>query len=509
MLCWTDMKNKKVLPLVAFFMMLCTFNLAFARPDQEQNRTLIAKVIVRFARVRSLPAADAKIIKQIGYGTLFQVLGKSGDYFQVAALNTAPAAVQPAWYIHQGEVEVTNPEPLQSHQENRLVKIEPLRPIAGQPVVFTAINFHTPNLLKWDMGDGTVLTSGSKSSLLQEARMAYAYTAAGTYDVKVYDDFGDLSRLPLTLKVTVAAYPRSLLLNPEQPLANHPLTISALNFDTPQNIVWDLGDGTEIRPGDENGIVKPVFMISHTYAAAGTYTVKAWDAFGNKSLQPVLLSVRVAPEPVLIKPEPEKIATVPDNTIPTRNIPIIATAKPDGNSLVESTPPPARKKNNLAVKIGPYAGFFQPRDAQLKSIYGDGDVIYGGRLGIHIWQGFYFWLSVSQFKVIGTTTFSEDKTTLTLTPFSAFLRGSLHLGFFNPYVGIGFTYMTYKEESGIGSIPPGNGSNTAYEAGFELKMNRHFIMDFCARYDLIKVSPTGFPVDLGGLQAGISLLVSF
>jgi outer membrane receptor protein involved in Fe transport len=502
------MRSKKILPLVAILLVLCTSIPAGASPDQGQANAVTVKVIVRFARIRVLPAADAKIIKQIGYGTIFQVLGKSGEYYQVAALNAAPASAKQAWYIHQSEVEATGSQQLQSAQENRLVKFEPLRPVAGQPVLFSAFNFRTPNLLKWDMGDGTVLTSGSKSSQVQEARLAYAYTTAGTYEVKVYDNNGNMNLPPLTVQVSVDAYPRSLQVKPEKPLANHPLAITALNFSTPEKILWDLGDGNEIKPGDKSGIVKPSFQITHIYTAPGTYTVKAWDANGNKSLPPVSLSIQVAADPSLIKTEPAKAATVPDNTASVQNLPNVVAIKPDGKELVESIPTPAKAKKNSLIKIGPYAGFFQPRDAELKSIYGNGDVIYGGRLGVHIWQGFYFWFSASQFKVISKTTFSEDKTTLTLMPFSAFLRCSLSLGFFKPYAGIGFTYMSFKEESAIGNVT-GNGSSTAYEGGFELKMNRHFYLDLGVRYDLIKVNPTGFEIDLGGLQAGVSLLVSF
>ena len=502
------MKVKKILPFYVFLLLFCTCLLADARPDQKQTDAGMVKVIVRFAKIRTLPDANAKIIKQIGYGTMFLVLGKSGEYFQVTALNVPPSSVKPVWYILQSEVEAASTQPLRPRQENRLVTFEPLRPVAGKQVLFTALNFRTPNLLKWDMGDGTVLTSGSKSSQVMEARLAYAYAAAGSYQVKVYDDNGNLSLPPLTFKVPVAAYPRSLQVNPGKPLANHPLAISALNFDTPQNILWNLGDGNEIKPGDKSGIVKPTFLITHTYTAAGTYTVKAWDAYGNKSLPPVSMSIQVAADPSQIKTEPEKTTIVLNNTNPAQRIPRVAAVKLDSNKLVEPSPTPSPVKKKLLIKIGPYAGFFQPRDADLKTIYGNGDVIYGGRLGVHLWQGFYFWFSASQFKVIAKTTFTEDKTTLTLNPLSAFLRCSISLGFFKPYAGIGFMYMSFKEESSIGNVT-GNGRDIAYEGGFELKMNRHFFLDFGVRYEEIKVKPTGFEIDLGGLQAGVSLLVSF
>jgi len=506
------MKIKKILPFFVFLLVFSTSLLAEARPDQEPMNDSTIRVIVRFAKVRGLPDAKAKIIKQLGFGTMLRVLAKSGEFYQVTALHVSPASVQPTWYILQSEVETVHTSPQRPLVENRLVTFEPLQPIAGQAVVFTALNFRTPNLLKWDMGDGTVLTSGSKSSQLQEARLAYAYPLAGTYLVKVYDDNGNLSLPPLTFPVTVAAFPRSLRINPEKPMANHPLTITALNFNTPENIYWDLGDGFTIKPGAENGILNPMFMITHTYTAAGTYTVKAYDNKGDSSLPPLSLGVDVAADPSLIKAEPEKTTVVSFDPNPVLIIPGDTTAKTD---LVQPSQAPAPAKRYMLIKIGPYAGYFRPTFSKDKSlydlftkIYGDGDVIYGARLGVHVWQGFYFWLSAAQYKVIGKTTFTEEKTTLTVTPLNAFIRYSFDLGFFNPYAGIGFTYLSFKEESN-NPTTSGNGSNAAFEGGFELKLNRHLFLDFGIRYEQIKVKPTGFEIDLGGLQAGVSLLVSF
>ena len=112
--------------------------------------------------------------------------------------------------------------------------------------------------------------------------------------------------------------------------------------------------------------------------------------------------------------------------------------------------------------------------------------------------------------MISQTTFTEDKTTLTLLPVHAFLRYSFALGFFNPYLGAGFNYLSFKEESVIGNVK-GNGSNLSLEAGFELRVNSHFSLDFGARFDQIKIKPENIDeeIDLGGLQAGICLLVSF
>ena len=397
---------------------------------------------------------------------------------------------------------------LPADAENRKVTFSPAEPAPGQQVLFTASQFRTPNLLKWDMGDGTVLTSGGGVSKGQDATLAYAYAAAGLYVVKVYDDGGDTGQPPVTARVTVASSPRALLVDPDPPLAGQAAVITAVNFRTPEKIAWDLGDGTMIQPGSGEGMLIPSFQVSHVYEKAGDYVVKAYDNNGDRSQPPLTLTVRVAAAPAAVAATapavaaPEAAATaVPVERKPAAVSPVRTEPAPE----VETTAP---RKNYPLVKIGPYAGYFRPQDMLLKQIYGDGDVIYGGRLGIHLWNGFYVWLSASQYKVISKTTFSEEKTSLSLLSACAFLRYGLRLGFLSPYAGIGYTYMKFKEESDIGNTT-GNGSHAAYEGGFEIRMNRNLVLDLGARFDSLKVKPTGFEIDLGGLQAGVALLVSF
>jgi outer membrane protein W len=92
-----------------------------------------------------------------------------------------------------------------------------------------------------------------------------------------------------------------------------------------------------------------------------------------------------------------------------------------------------------------------------------------------------------------------------------FLRYNIGRGFFIPYAGVGYTFLSFKEESEYVGNTKGNGSNTSFEAGFELKLNRHFFLDIGARFDRIKFQSEHIEgqIDLGGLQAGLSLLVSF
>ncbi len=541
------------------------------------------RVTVRFAKIRIQPSSNAKIIKEIGYGTMLRVLGRSGEYFQVVALDAPVATTTGSWYVLRNEVDAVQPEESKALVDDRRVSCAPANPAAGQPVLFTASHFRTPNLLKWDMGDGTVLTSGSKISQGEDMTLSYAYAAAGRYLVRVFDDSGDMNSPPVAIQVTVSAHMRLLQINPEQPAANHPLTITAFNFHTPEKIAWDLGDGTEIHPGAGPGVVKPTFLVSHVYENEGTFTVKAYDSGGDKTQPPLTVEVRVAADPRRIKVVPAGAETGMDLEFSAVNfntperlrwemgdgtvIPgekeagvqvgslVTYSYKKPGNYLVKAydwngdvtrkpvqfivtvrdrvsgtteavkpilpapaneTPPGIipvveRKKPSL-IKIGPFAGYFKPKNADFKEMYGEGDVLFGARLGIHVWQGFYFWLSASQYKVIGKTTVTEDKTTLTLLPVGAFVRYHVGNSFFVPYAGIGLSFLSYKEESEYVGNHKGHGSNISFEAGIEMKINRYISLDLGARLDQLKVRPENpllDEVELGGLQAGITLLVSF
>ena len=160
------------------------------------------------------------------------------------------------------------------------------------------------------------------------------------------------------------------------------------------------------------------------------------------------------------------------------------------------------------VKIGAYAGYFSPTDEQFKKIYKGEDITYGLKLGIRIWNEFYLWLSGMQFKKTSETTLLSDITTLTLRPLNLSLRYTFNLGVVNPYLEGGYTYIFFKEDSEIGNVD-GEGKGYSLDAGIEFKLSSRFVIDLGARYSRATVRPTGFDVQLGGVQAGISLLVVF
>jgi hypothetical protein len=566
------MTTNKTALAAAVFLVVSACTAARLDSGTAKDEAAYVRVAVRFAKVRRLPDPGARAIREIGFGTMLKVLEASGDFFRVAALDAKDTSE--AWYILRSEVEPAPQAEAQAVVETRSVTFTPPGPAVGQQLLFTASGFRTPKLLKWDMGDGTVLTTGGKASRGGEATLAYAYAAAGTFMVKIFDGGGSDSLPPVTAEVTVSAHARALQVRPERPAANHPVVLTALNFRFPEKIAWDLGDGTRIDPGPGPGVVKPTFQVSHSYEKEGTYTVRAYDGL-DKAQAPLSMEVLVAADPRRIRVKPERAEagaeleftavgfSTPDrlrwdmgdgtvifnpkesgvqvgsqvkhsyrqageyevrvydwngdaDSLPVSfSIAVGMQKQPLASPDKPYSPPPARPSARKAypfVKAGPYAGYFQPQDTEFKNIYGDGDVLYGGRLGFHAWKGLFLWLSLSQYRVISKTTFTGDKTTLTLMPFSVFLRYNLGRKFVIPYAGIGYTFLSFKEESDfVGGRVKGKGSNFSLETGFELKVNRHFYVDFGARFDQVKFKPEKIDqeIDLGGLQAGISLLLSF
>lgn len=156
-------------------------------------------------------------------------------------------------------------------------------------------------------------------------------------------------------------------------------------------------------------------------------------------------------------------------------------------------------------KVGVSSGYFIPSNEIFKEVY-DGDLVYGFKLGVHVWNGFYMYASGLQYKKFSETTYTGDITRLTLNPIHLMLRYTAPLGKANPYIGGGYTYIKFKEESTIGEIDD-SGNGYCLEAGIEFNLSSRFILDLNAGYSSVSITPFDEEVDLGGAFAGLSFLV--
>lgn len=160
------------------------------------------------------------------------------------------------------------------------------------------------------------------------------------------------------------------------------------------------------------------------------------------------------------------------------------------------------------IKIGPYYGYFSPNEKIIRELYGGGSQ-YGARFGILLPLNFSFWVDFSQYRVGSKTTLMEENTTIAMNPVTLTGRYTLPLKFFiRPYAGIGFTLIDFKEESAIGKVR-GNGGGFSIEGGIEIRFSANLFLETGIRYNSIRVKPTGFPVNVGGLLAGGSFLIAF
>ncbi len=163
--------------------------------------------------------------------------------------------------------------------EDRSIAASPSSPIVGQTVTFTASNFNTPGDITWNMGDGTTLSHRGSS-------VTHAYAAAGSYAVRAYDWSGDTAATPVTRNIAVAADNRSISFSPANPAVGQVVTFTASNFNTPGDITWVMGDGTTLAHYGSS--------VTHAYAAAGSYTVRAYDWNGNANTAPVTRNIAIS-----------------------------------------------------------------------------------------------------------------------------------------------------------------------------------------------------------------------
>jgi len=144
-------------------------------------------------------------------------------------------------------------------------------------------------------GDGT-LTGGQDEDFYTAYRY-HAYKNPGTYTMH-------FRRYPLATPscptdeyrtVTIAEH-RLITMSPAQPGVGLPLTLTAVNFLTPANVTWDMGDGTTYAHRTS--------VITHIYKNPGSYSVRAFDWEGDTKTTPVTLAVVLTRAIVYSPPAP-------------------------------------------------------------------------------------------------------------------------------------------------------------------------------------------------------------
>ncbi|HDP95459.1 MAG TPA: PKD domain-containing protein [Candidatus Aminicenantes bacterium] len=199
--------------------------------------------------------------------------------------------LQPPAYPSQGRLRTISgtPPPPESMtitiRENRSIQVSPASPVVGQATTFTAVNFNTPDNIRWEMGDGTVYRHQGAASPRGGSVVTHTYAQAGSYQVRAYDWNGSLQVTAVSVQVNIGQPNRAIQFSPASPREDQPVYFEAVNFLQPTSIHWNFGDGTREVNGSQ---------IMHRFQQAGTRTVSAVD--GTLSHPPVSTSITVLPE---------------------------------------------------------------------------------------------------------------------------------------------------------------------------------------------------------------------
>ena len=141
----------------------------------------------------------------------------------------------------------------------RLITFSPADPRAGEEITFRAVNFSS-RTLRWDFGDGTVLSAGTQ--------VTHAYVSPRTYSVRAFDGGSGSPSAQTAIRILPE---RLITFSPADPRAGEEITFKAINFSSP-TLRWDFGDGTVLSAGAQ---------VTHVFKTAGPWMVKAFDRSGS------------------------------------------------------------------------------------------------------------------------------------------------------------------------------------------------------------------------------------
>jgi membrane fusion protein (multidrug efflux system) len=197
-----------------------------------------------------------------------------------------------------------------------------------------------------------------------------------------------------------------------------------------------------------------------------------------------------------------------------------AAAEVKAETPAQTEPPTAMKEKRF--RAGLTFGRFSVNDKNLREFYGDWfKNIPGIEVSAHIMYNVDIWASYKMFSEERTTTYYANPVKFKLVPLSVGLRYRfLKTRMFEPFVGAGLNFYSYKETiEGETALQNTKGSATGFhfQGGTYIRIGslRFLVGEFFVKYNIVKKTlaellPDGSDqLDLGGLDAGIGLVVRF
>lgn len=152
--------------------------------------------------------------------------------------------------------------------------------------------------------------------------------------------------------------------------------------------------------------------------------------------------------------------------------------------------------------------YFNPSNRDFKDIYGGG-IQYGLELGFDIRESFTVWIGGSYFKKKGELTYTKEETILKiLVPVEIGIRYKLSKRMIVPYIGGGFSFISFKETNPIGSAEELR-FGYSVQFGILIRFVKRFSLDLRSNANSCKVNPADKKVNIGGTSISIGLTYNF
>jgi hypothetical protein len=167
------------------------------------------------------------------------------------------------------------------------------------------------------------------------------------------------------------------------------------------------------------------------------------------------------------------------------------------------------------MSIGFGLGKYYYQDEDFQGIYGKDSMSYRGEIAFRLpfeFDSIDLWASVATYNDTGSTTLFNEEVTLRMTTFSMAVRFLKRLGRFEPFLGMGVDYASYKEtlpEEFITSSVGGDKVGYHGQLGCYIYIIDNFSTKIFMKYNKMETIENDITVNLGGIEYGLSLVWHF
>lgn len=157
-----------------------------------------------------------------------------------------------------------------------------------------------------------------------------------------------------------------------------------------------------------------------------------------------------------------------------------------------------------------WTGRYTVDEPRFQAVYPKTGPVNGMNLSANLVSFMNFYLEIKYFHRQGSLTYTKEKTDFHLLPVSLGLRAIFPIGILHPYFGLGADFYAYYENNPIGTVF--NFTNGTHAlAGLYLQAGKlPLFLNLRIKYTRAQAEEEkGRKVQLGGLETGVGLAISF